>query len=634
VLRIRHFRVLEGGRSWRFALRERIALRIQRLYGARAPLVEALVLGRRDDIDPQLRREFAYAGLAHLLAISGLHVGVVAAWLLLVLRLAGARRIAWPLSAVLVWGYVILLGFPSPATRAAGFITLYGIARVRQRHPPLSAVLAVAVLLVLAVDYGTITAVGAWLSVAAVWGTQAGIRLLPSRWRARSALRLAAASFGATVTTAPITAYTFGVVAPAGLLANLVAVPLVTIAVPGVFASLALGETLAGGSGLVLALLERVAAAAARLPGGHLSGAAGPALAAPWAALLAVFIWATRRTASWKVIRRRALVGAVAASWALSALAALGRARDAGQLALHFLDVGQGDAIAIQTPRGQWVVVDAGPRGPTGNAALSTVLPYLRSRGVERLAAVLVSHGDADHLGGVPSVVRALDPAIVLEPGQAVASALYVEYLAVVDGQGVPWRAARRGDTLVVDSVVFAVLHPSAEWIARTVGTNENSLVVRVRYGCFDALLAGDIGSPAEAVLVDSVGEVDVLKVGHHGSAGGTTGPWLDAVRPKVAVISVGRNGYGHPAPGVLARLSARRIATYRTDRGGAVTVRSDGRYLQVGQGEVTTLREKFRCRVLRLLRLSDSFSNKNACTPVQPVTLPACSTISRSPAR
>lgn len=634
VFSARHVRTLEGPRSLRFALRERVAGRIERLYGARASVVEALILGRRDDLDPGLRRRFASAGLAHLLAISGLHVGVVAAWLALVCRGLGARRWSWVWSAALVWGYVGLLGFPPPATRAAGFVTVYALARLRQRHPPPSAVLAVAVLVVLAIDRDAITAVGAWLSVAAVWGVRTGGDLLPRRWRRRAIPRLAAASLGATLATAPITAWSFGAVAPIGIVANLVAVPLAGIAVPGVFASLLGGELVAAGAGVALLGIERVAFWAAALPGGHLTGRAGFEFALPWIFLFGLFALAGRRGLSWRARTRRILVGVVLISWGSLALVAVERAFQPQGFAMHVIDVGQGDAIAVRTPRGRWVLVDAGPRGATGDAGRSRVIPFLQRAGADRLAALIVSHGDADHLGGVPAVVRSFDPELLIEPGQPLGTALYLEHLSAVDEMGVPWRAARRGDTLMVDSVTFAILHPSEWWMRRTAIPNENSLVVHLRYKCFDALLAGDIGAAAEWAISDSAPKVDVLKVAHHGSAGGTTGRWLDAVRPRVAVISVGRNNYGHPAEGVLNRLHDRGVRVFRTDKASTVTIRSDGSYLEVAQGGPRTIGGRVKCHILRLLRLKGLSWNRSGCIQERRVISPACSTTSLSPAR
>ncbi len=629
ILQADHVRVLDAPRAWRFALRERIARRLRVLYGERAGLLEALVLGRRDDLEPALRAVFAEAGLAHLLAISGLHVGIVAAWVVALASLVVPRRPAWIASAAVTWGYVALLGFPPPATRAAGFVTLHAAARLVQRHPPGAAVLAVAVLLVLLIEPDAVSAVGAWLSVAAVWGTGVAGRALPARLRRVAPARLAAASLGATLATAPITALAFGAVAPIAVPANLVAVPLAGLVVPGVMASLVGGQVLAGGAGLALAALEQVARAAAAVPYGHLSGPAGAAFAAPWAAAVVGALWLIRRRPRWAVLRLRMLTLVAAACWILAGLdlgRGPGRRRD---LALHFLDVGQGDAIAIRTPRGRWLLVDGGPLGRGGDAGRRVVLPFLRRMRAERLAAVVLSHGDADHLGGIPAVLAGVRVGRVLEPGQPLGTGLYLEYLAAVSDGGTPWQPARAGDTLVLDSVVIAVLHPSARWLERQVVPNENSVVLKLSYGCFEAVLSGDIGRPAEAELLGTVGAADLLKVGHHGSAGSTTPEWLVAVNPKAAVISVGPNGYGHPAPAVMDRLARRGVPVWRTDRGGTVTVRTNGRYFTVGQGERTSVWEGLRCRMDHWLRSSASSSSRSGCTPRLPVSLPSCSTTS-----
>lgn len=631
VLRVEHARALDGPRLRRFALRAAVQRRVRGLYGARAALVEALVLGRRDDIAPAWRNAFVAAGLAHLLAISGLHVGILAAWLTLLFRVCQLRRAAWLLSAGAAWAYAAFLGFPAPATRAAGFLAVYGVARLRQRRPARSAVLGVAALAVVAVDPGAATAVGAWLSVAAVWGTGQGMALVRGRRWWRPLARLAGASLGATLATAPITAWCFGSVSPAGLLANLVAVPLAGVAVPGVLASLALGGPVAAGAGIALAALEHVAAAAASLPGGHLVGVPGTAFAAPWALALALVAWRVGRPPR---PQPRHAVAYVAGGLALVIAVVVGRPRPpSGGVTLHVLNVGQGDAIAIRTPNDRWLLVDAGPRGPAGDAGRRVVVPFLRRRGVRALDVLLVSHADADHLGGAPAVVEALHPRLVLEPGQPRGTALYLEYLAHVDASGATWQAARAGDVLQVDSVRLEVLHPRAGWMAQRFAPNESSVVVRVTYGCFEALLTGDVGLAAESALAASVGEADLLKVGHHGSAGGTGHAWLEAVRPKAAVISVGRNRYGHPAPAVMARLRSFKIPVFRTD-GGTVTVRSDGRYLEVYQGDATTLGGIIQCRLLPLLRSKGSSSSRSGCTRAPRVSSPTCSTTSPSPPR
>ena len=257
--------------------------------------------------------------------------------------------------------------------------------------------------------------------------------------------------------------------------------------------------------------------------------------------------------------------------------------------------------------------------------------PFFRRRGVQRLDVAFVSHGDADHLGGLVTVIEHTRPALVLEPAQPLGTALYREYLGVVDAFAEDWRAARAGDTLEIDSVVVAVLHPSAQWVGRVSSPNENSLILHLRFKEFDAIFAGDAGFPAESEIHPRLGPVELLKVGHHGSAGSTSAPFLDAIRPSVAVISVGRNNrFGHPAPAVIRRLADRDVAVFRTDEGGTVTIRTDGSYFEIDQGRSPQFVERVRCAFLTWLPSSGSSRSRNVCTRRQPENSHTFSTTSR----
>jgi competence protein ComEC len=520
---------------------------------------------------------------------------------------------------VLVWLYVASLGFPAPATRAAAFLSTLGVARARQRHPPPGAVLAVALLLVMAIDPAAVTSVGAWLSALAVWGTRAGAEALGK-------FRLLGASLGATVATAPITAFAFGTVAPVGVVANLAAVPLAGLAVPGLFLSLFAGDFVAAGTGFVFALIERVAMLGAAVPGGNIVGIPGVVFAAPWFGIFCVTVWLHVSRPSWVLVRRRLVGAAVLACWIVVAVSLTSRPDSSRDLLVHILSVGQGDAIAIRTPRGRWALIDGGPRTAGFDAGRNIVLPFFRRQRASRLAAVVVTHGDADHLGGIPAVVEQLEPEIVLDPGQPRGTDLYLEYLRSIDIAGSAWRPARAGDAFVIDSVLFEVLHPSADWFARQLEPNENSVVLRLTYGCLTALFTGDIGSPVESELAASVGEAALLKVAHHGSDGSTNQAWLRAVRPRLAVISVGPNRFGHPAPELLSRLADAEVPVFRTDQGGTVTIRSDGSYLESVQGEAINLSEKLLWLIQPWLRSSGSSSNGKRSIRRQRVSLPDCS--------
>jgi beta-lactamase superfamily II metal-dependent hydrolase len=170
------------------------------------------------------------------------------------------------------------------------------------------------------------------------------------------------------------------------------------------------------------------------------------------------------------------------------------------------------------------------------------------------------------------------------------------------------------------DGVRVEVLHPTAAWVAREVRPNENSVVLRVSYGRFDALLTGDVGLPVESLLVHTdLDQVELLKVGHHGSAGSTGSAWLAAVAPRIAVISVGRNDYGHPADAVLHRLDSARVPVYRTDRGGTVTIQSDGLYLAMQRRTPHRWFWRLGCPDPDSSPSKASSSSRNGCSPKPP---------------
>ena len=564
-----------------------------RLYGRRAPLVDALVVGRWAEVPPEIVDDFAGAGLVHLLSISGFHLGLLVAWVFSLLRLLGVGRERAALgAAAFAVSYAGFLGWPAPAARAAALTALVAVERFRQRQPEATALLATTALAVLLFDPWAVLELGAWLSVAALWGAMTFSRWSDRRLSRGPLLRMLSSSLGATLATAPITAAALGTVALAGLGLNLVAIPLAALAVPAVVASLLLGMAstsvaapLAAGAGVGLGLLQELARWGAAIPGGHLVVAASAASAIPWTAILVAVLWTIRRTTRAEAVRRVAWFGVISVwGWLAVGLGSglRGRPDEGSGLTLHFLDVGQGDAALIRTPGGHWVLVDAGPKTPSSDAGRSVVVPFLRRHGVRSLDVVVVSHAHADHLGGVPSVLDRIPAGEVLEPALSVPDPLYSGFLAQLDEQGEPWIPARRGDRFEIDSVRFRVLHPDTLWADWGLDLNENSVVLLVEYRGFRAVLAGDAGLPAESLLAGRVGQVDLLKVGHHGSRGATGAAWLRELRPEEAVISVGENRYGHPSPEALARLAASGAEVWRTDQDGTIEVGTDGRTMTI----------------------------------------------------
>jgi competence protein ComEC len=195
---------------------------------------------------------------------------------------------------------------------------------------------------------------------------------------------------------------------------------------------------------------------------------------------------------------------------------------------------------------------------------------------------MVISHAHADHVGGAAAVLDRVDAGMVIEPGELVADPVYTDFLSAVAADGAQWRSARAGMHFELDSVRFTLLHPDTSWSGWGLDLNEDSAVLLVEYRGFRALLAGDAGFPAESLLQGSVGPVDLLKVGHHGSRWASGDAWLAELQPAVGIVSVGINRYGHPSPEALQRLEGHRVSVWRTDRDGSITVTTDGHRISV----------------------------------------------------
>ncbi len=584
-----------GEREWRWRSvlwRDALVERLGRLYGDRAPLVAALTLARREGLDPELSDRFARAGIAHLLAISGFHVGVLAGGALALLALLGVGARLRELGAAgAACAYVAFIGAPDAAARAAIMLTLVVASRARGGPPARWGPLGGALLLLLAVDPRSLAGVGFQLSFAGVAGLvawtgpcagflmRASRRLLP-----RAAVDAVAAGVAATVATLPVVAWHFERVSLVGIPATLLATPLVALALGGALATLLLdfawpasAAFLAGGVGVLLDGVETTATVAASWPWASVwttpqsvgAGIAGVVLAALVARQPRVGARA-----------RRVLVAVYAATGILAWPLLLGW-QGRGTLEVVVIDVGQGDAVAVRTPRGRWLLVDAGPPVRDLDPGAHPVVRALRARGVRRVEALVLTHADLDHIGGATAVLRSLPVGAVYDPGLAAPKEDLVRVLATAAERGVPWRVARAGERLAIDGITIDVLHPPAT-LPAGVETNAASLVALLSFGAFDLLLTGDAYTDAERTIASGLPDIEVLKVGHHDSDTSTDSLLLASARPELAVVSVGRgNRYGHPSPVVLSRLERSGASVRRTDRDGTLTVlaRDDGRY-------------------------------------------------------
>jgi competence protein ComEC len=575
-----------GGASWRLVQRARAAAVLDTLFGVHAPMARALVVADTRDLDQALKDRFADSGLIHAISISGLHVAIIAQALGMLFGLLRAPPTVAAVGGLLATvGYVAMLGAPPPAVRAAVMLGIPMVAKVLQRPVSKWAAVAWGALLPLGLDPLTALDIGYQLSV----GGMAGLicagawakRVVPAHWEGwrGTIARELATGVAVAVLTAPLSAWHVGRLSLVAPVTNLLASPLLSALQPALFLTLACspldwaGRTAAAGTSVLLAGFDWIARAGAAVP--HAALVVSPGVGAAIATGVAVTALGAACLAP-SVARRGVIVGLGAVGWAVWAPLVVRRP----MTELHVFDVGQGDALGIRTRRGRWVLIDAGPGGTAVDAARAVLLPALRRLGGP-VDALVLTHPDLDHVGGAATLIRTFAPSVLLEPGFPGTSDAYRDALVAAKEAGTQWRAARAGDSLVVDEVTLRVLAPDSALVAEAGGPNDASVVVQAQIGAVRWLLTGDAEAAEERWLADRVGEAlesDVYKVGHHGSATSSTEPLLTLARPRLAVVSVGaRNRYGHPSRDVLSALARRGVIVLRTDRLGPLVVRTDG---------------------------------------------------------
>ena len=243
-----------------------------------------------------------------------------------------------------------------------------------------------------------------------------------------------------------------------------------------------------------------------------------------------------------------------------------------GDLVVHFIDVGQGDSILIETPNGNTMLIDGGSRGEG-----DTVTEYLNQLDVSTINVMVATHPHEDHIGGLNDVLSYFDVQHVYDPGVAHTSQTYENYILEIDAQNVDFNIGRAGQNIDLDpNIDIKILSPS---IIDEDELNDNSIVIKMIYHDVSFLFTGDAESPPENAMVQNYNvDATILKVGHHGSSSSTSQTFLNEVSPEVAIISVGAdNSYGHPTQSTLSKLESIGATLYRTDIDGTIIVSTDG---------------------------------------------------------
>lgn len=572
-----------------------------------AALLRALLIGDAGDLSAEVRAAFRASGLTHILVVSGYHVALL---LLVTYQAAGALlrpRAAALLALGVLLGYGALVGWQPPVVRAVlmGAAYLLGIVVLgRRSYTP--AVLAAVAIGMTAYNPHWLWSVSFQLSTAATLGillwaeplagwTARRLAVLPAGAARRvltAGAQIVTVTLAAQLLTWPLLAYHFGELSTIGVLANVLVLPLqplILIGGAGVALLGLIAPPLAQLGGWLLALplayTLAIADALARLPGASVPLTFSPyALLAYFALAAAVAGWDALPAEQRRVLTRRLRavaplrIAAAGVTLAAIALLALVLQRPDGRLHITFFDVGQGDAILIETPEGHQVLVDTGQYPARLLDQLGRALPAW-DRDLDLLIA---THPDQDHVLALPDVLRRYRVGQLLTNGELGDAGDLSDVIATaVAARGVAQVAVQAGQTIALGGVTIEVLHPGLARDAQN--RNNNSVVVRIVYGDFACLLTGDAEADVENTLLASGRPLraQVLKAGHHGAANASGAPLLAAVQPQVVVISAGAdNRYGHPDPAVLARAAAAGAAVLSTAEHGTLRVTTDGRQM------------------------------------------------------
>ncbi len=573
-------------------------------------ILKAVVVGDRHEISAQNRRLFSRVGISHLLAISGLHVGIVATFSFWIFRalLARSRKMlmaAWVtrgaalLSIVPVIIYGLLAGMSPSTQRAVVMVTTFLLATLLERQGDKFNTLAVAALVILLIDPTALFQVSFQLSFSAVfailymldrltWASY--LRSAPSTLRKKMGLLLLV-SAAAILGTLPVSLYYFNETSLVGLISNAVMVPVLTFLVVPlglmVVLFLPLMESLAlfllNGAIFVVSGCLDLAALFARIP------FAATKTVTP--SLLEIGLYYLLLGCLLNLRRRRWIRGVLAVT-VLVALLDIGfwyRQRFCrSDLQATFIDVGQGSALLLELPKGHCMLVDGG--GFYGNlfdVGERVVAPFLWRKKIATVETLVLSHPNADHLNGLLFIARHFNVQEIWsnqEPTQYPAHVRLKEILKDENIRSVGLHGG--GPPREIDGVRFTPLSPPVGFMDkkarqpwRTV--NNNSVVMKVCFGHTSFLLCGDIEAEAERELVQTSCDrlaSDVLLVPHHGSKTSSTPQFLDCVHPSVAVITAGwKNVFGFPHDRIVAAYRDLGCQTLRTDHNGAIRIRTDG---------------------------------------------------------
>jgi competence protein ComEC len=619
--------------KWIYSLRSELSLALAKvLPEPQASLAQGMLLGIRSNIPDDLQQAFSATGTTHILAISGLNIGIVAGIMLSIgLWLFGRRHYLYIWLALgIIWIYAIITGMEAPVLRSAVMASIFLTAELLGRQRNAITALTFSAAVMVACDPQVICTASFQMSFMAMFGLifilpplqtlgKSFISRIPAKFPVIPTITgfiydSLAVTLAALLGVMPLVAYYFGIVSIVSPLATLFALPVLTgIIITGMLTAIAglfllpLSQFFGWLLWLLLSYMILVVEGFAGLSISYVDiGSLDVIFLWIYYIALAITIWAVHRSKYLKrlenedsrdrqanavktaktekknfLMRRPVkIIISLAAVISILGFTALNSAPD-DNLHVAFLDAGQGDAILVQKGTAQ-VLIDGGPGGQALSLALSEKMPFWD----KTIELVVLTHPHEDHLTGLVEVLKRYKVEQVLTTETESDLPVYKEWLALIEQQNIPVLLAQAGQQMNIDGAIIDVLNPQKTYFKGTESdADNNSIVLNLAFGDISFLLTGDLRKEGEMELITGrlIQQATVLKVGHHGSASSTSPEFLNVARPQAAVISVGAdNNYGHPDSEVIERLTemAGEVNIYRTDRNGSIEFITDGEKL------------------------------------------------------
>lgn len=584
----------QGVRNWRDLIDERrnsiISLLEKVMPPGNSSIMAGMLLGGYQGIKAETLDDFAATGIIHILSVSGTHVALAAGVVLWIggrlgIRMGGTAMLA----SLSICFYSVLAGLSPPVIRSAlmGLTGLAAIVLGREKDTPVALFLSALFILIYQpqqiYDISFQLTFGATAGIVFLYAPSLKLLSFMPRWLAG----IVAVTLSAQLGVLPFVAWYFNTFSLVSLPANIIIVPIIEfVVILGLAAALAspVAGTVAAIILIFCSLLidatVKMADWLADLPGGSVYlPSIGMWGGAVYYILLAwVYGYKPRQVPSLSVTLRKWPKAICALSAAVLLVAGFAWLYPR-PVYVHFIDVGQGDAMLVTTPHRRAVLIDTGGTFSDSmgfDVGRQVVLPYLKHYGVTELDYLVLTHGHQDHAGGSAAVATAMPVKTIMLPRENYAQPVQALLYHAKKSTVVPMYDNQQ---INLDGIQMEIVYAPGETGARRPG-NEMSSVIRISYGRHSFLVTGDLEARGESDIAAAGRHIasTVLKVGHHGAKTSSTSEFIELVHPQYAVISVGYNNmYGHPHQEVLNRLAARGASIYRTDRDGAVVFATDG---------------------------------------------------------